>query len=72
MLIFFYIIKHIITHKNKILYKFFYVLFAPYNLKGEKRFVSVSDPYSNFYINYLRIYMINLRFNFYESLQDQC
>ena len=29
-------------------------------------------PYSNFYIYYLRIYMINLRFNFYESLQDQC
>ena len=55
MLIFFYIIKHIITHKNKILYRFFYVLFAPYNLKGEKRFVS--DPYSNFYIYYLRIYI---------------
>jgi len=31
MLIFFYIIKHIITYKNKILYKFFYILFAPYN-----------------------------------------
>ena len=39
----FYIIKHIITHKNKILYRFFYVLFAPYNLKGEKRFESVFE-----------------------------
>ena len=38
--------------------------------KVKKRFVS--DSYSNFYIYYLRIYMINLRFSFYESLQDQC
>jgi hypothetical protein len=31
MLIFFYVIKHISTKMNKILYKLFYVLFGPYN-----------------------------------------
>jgi hypothetical protein len=29
-LIFSYVIKHIITNKNKILHKLFYALFAPY------------------------------------------
>ena len=72
MLIFFYIIKHIITHKNKILYRFFMYYLLPTIKKVKKRFESVSDPYSNFYIYYLRIYMIHLRFSFYESLQDQC
>jgi hypothetical protein len=36
MLIFSYVIKHIITIKNKILYKLFYVLFSPYNKKMKK------------------------------------
>ena len=40
--------------------------------KVKKDLNPYSYPYSNFYIYYLRIYMINLRFNFYESLQDQC
>jgi hypothetical protein len=31
-----YVIKHIITNKNKFLHKLFYTLFAPYNQKGEK------------------------------------
>jgi hypothetical protein len=52
MLIFFYVIKHIITDKNKILYKLFYVLFAPHNRKGEK----ISEFVSEFYIFHLRRY----------------
>jgi hypothetical protein len=31
-----YFIKHVITNKNKILYKLFYALFAPYNKKVKK------------------------------------
>ena len=68
MLIFFYIIKHIITHKNKILYNFFMYYLLPTIKKVKKD----SNPYSNFYIYYLKIYMITLRFSFYEPLQDQC
>jgi hypothetical protein len=43
----------------------------PTTKKDEKTFESVSDPYSNFYIYHLIIYMINLTFSFYESLQGQ-
>jgi hypothetical protein len=42
MLIFSYVIKHIITNKNKILHKLFYALFAHYK-KKVKRY-----PYPNF------------------------
>jgi hypothetical protein len=35
MLIFSYVIKHIIINKNKMLHKLFYVLFASYNKKVE-------------------------------------
>jgi hypothetical protein len=34
MLFFSYVINHIITYKNKILYKLIYTLFAPYNKKN--------------------------------------
>jgi hypothetical protein len=34
MLIFSYVINHISTNMNKILYKLFYVLFDPYNTKS--------------------------------------
>jgi hypothetical protein len=34
MLIFLYVIKHISTNINKILYKLFYILFALYNTKS--------------------------------------
>jgi hypothetical protein len=46
MLIFSYVIKHISTNMNKLLYKLFYVLFAPYNTKSWKitEFVSESIP----------------------------
>jgi hypothetical protein len=46
MLIFSYVIKHISTNMNKILYKLFYVLFALYNTKVEKitEFVFESIP----------------------------
>ena len=46
MLIFSYVIKHISTNMNKILYKLFYVLFAPYNTKSWKitEFISESIP----------------------------
>ena len=43
-----------------------------YLLPTIKKVKKDSNPYLNFYIYYLRIYMINLRFSFYESLQDQC
>jgi hypothetical protein len=33
ILIFYYIIKHIITNNNEILNKLFYALFSPYNKK---------------------------------------
>jgi hypothetical protein len=56
MLIFSYVIKHIIINKNKFLHKL-YTLFAPYNKKGEKVSVSVSE----LYIYHLRRYVINLR-----------
>jgi hypothetical protein len=54
LLIFSYVIKHIITEKNKVLHKLFYSLFAPYNRKV-KIFVS------EFNIYYLRRYIINLK-----------
>jgi hypothetical protein len=43
MLIFSYVIKHIIINKNKIMLKMFYTLFAPYNKKCKK--ISVSEFY---------------------------
>jgi hypothetical protein len=48
MLIFFYVIKHISINMNKILYKLFYVLFAPYNTKVEKIIEFVSESISKF------------------------
>jgi hypothetical protein len=47
MLIFSYIIKHIIINKNKILHKLFYVLFAPYN-KKVKHYRFVFESILNF------------------------
>jgi hypothetical protein len=46
MLVFSYVIKHISTNMNKILYKLFYVLFAPTTQKVEKitEFVFKSIP----------------------------
>jgi hypothetical protein len=35
-------IKNIITNKNKMLYKLFYVLFAPCNEKGENICICIS------------------------------
>jgi hypothetical protein len=47
-----YAIKNIITNKNKMLYKLFYVLFAPYNEKGEK----YSYLYLTLYLNFISIF----------------
>jgi hypothetical protein len=44
MLTFSHVIKNIITDKNKILYIWFYTLFAHYNKKGKKYVY----PYLNF------------------------
>jgi hypothetical protein len=41
MLIFSYVIKHIIINNNKILHNFFYILFSPYNKKKVKIHVSI-------------------------------
>jgi hypothetical protein len=38
MVILSYVLKYIITNKNKISHKLFYVLFAPYNNKKDKKF----------------------------------
>jgi hypothetical protein len=67
MLIYSYFIKHIITNKNKVLYKLVYALFAPCHKKMKK--YSYLYLYPNF-IYYLRRYMV--RFNFYEPLQARC
>ena len=72
MVIISYIIKHIITNKNKILHKLFYALFAPYNKKSEKKYRICFRIHTEFYIYHLRKYRMNLRFTFYESLQAQC
>jgi hypothetical protein len=69
-MIFSYVIKHVITNKNKVLHKLCYALFAPYNKNWKiTEFVYESIPN---YIYYLRKYRINLRFIFYEFLQTQC
>ena len=72
MVIISYIIKHIITNKNKILHKLFYALFAPYNKKKWKKYRICFRIHTEFYIYHLRKYRMNLRFTFYESLQAQC
>jgi hypothetical protein len=51
MVIFCYVLKHIITNKNKILYKLFYVLFAFYNKKVEKITEFVFESIPNFISN---------------------
>lgn len=56
MLIFFYVIKHIITIKNKILHKLFYLLFAPYNNKNEKITEFVFESIRNFISIIWKIY----------------
>jgi hypothetical protein len=68
MLIFFYVIDHIIIYKNIFLHKLIYTLFAPYR----KCICIHIKMIPKFYIYYLRIYKINLRFIFYKSVQAQC
>jgi hypothetical protein len=72
MLIFSYVIKRISTNMNKILHKLFYVLFASYNTKRWKNYRICFRIHTEVYIYYLRKYKMNLRFNFYESLQAGC
>ena len=60
MVIISYIIKHIITNKNKILHKLFYALFAPYNKKSEKKYRICFRIHTEFYIYHLRKYRMNL------------
>jgi hypothetical protein len=48
MVILCYVLKHIITNKNKILHKLFYVLFAPYNKKADKFTEFVFESILNF------------------------
>jgi hypothetical protein len=69
---FFYVIKHISTNTNKILHKLFYVLFAFYNTKSWKNYWIYFWIHTEVYIYYLKKYMMNLRFTFYESLEAQC
>jgi hypothetical protein len=69
MMIFSYVIRHIVRNRNKILHKLFYALFSPFN-KNVK--ISESISVSKFYIYNFRRYTIKLRLNFYEILQGQC
>jgi hypothetical protein len=57
MVILCYVLKHIITNKNKILYKLFYVLFAHYNKKKLKKLPNLfSNPYRILYLSFKKIY----------------
>jgi hypothetical protein len=56
MLVFSYIINHIITNKYKILYRFLCTIFS-LNEKSEKTTESVSSSYSNSYIYHLKKYI---------------
>jgi hypothetical protein len=71
MVIFCYVLKHIITNKNKILYKLFYYYLLPTTKKLKKLSNLFLNLYRILYLS-LRKYMMNLRINFYESLQAQC
>ena len=56
MVIISYIIKHIITNKNKILHKLFYALFAPYNKKKWKTIPNLfPNPYRILYLSFEKI-----------------
>jgi hypothetical protein len=56
MVILSYVLKHIITNKNKILNKLFYVLFAPYNKKKLKILPNLfSNPYRILYLPFEKI-----------------
>jgi hypothetical protein len=68
---FYYVIKHIIRNKNKILHKLFYALFALYN-KKVKHYRICFRIHTEFYIYHLRKYRMNLWFTFYEYLKAQC
>jgi hypothetical protein len=56
MVILCYVLKHIITNKNKILHKLFYVFFAPYNKKVEKLPNLFLNPYRILYLPFKKIY----------------
>jgi hypothetical protein len=55
VLIFSYVIKHVITNKNMFLHKLFYALFALYNEKGENCFMhyllSTTKKVAHFFIS---------------------
>jgi hypothetical protein len=57
MVILCYVLKHIITNKNKILHKLFYVFFAPYNEKKLKKLPNLfSKPYQILYLSFKKIH----------------
>jgi hypothetical protein len=65
MLIFSYVIKHIITDKNKILHKLFYFICSLQpKMKNQRIYFRI---HIEFYIYHLRKYMMNSR-----SLQARC
>jgi hypothetical protein len=64
---FFYFVKHIITKKNKILYKLFYALFASYNKKLKKITEFVSKSIQNLKFKIYDKFNVYL----YEYLQAQ-
>ena len=56
MLIFFYIINHIITHKNKILYRFFMYYLLPTIKKVKKNLNRYRSVFEFLYLLFENIY----------------
>ena len=56
MLIFFYIIKHIIRHKNKILYRFFMYYLLPTIKKVKKIRIRIRSVFEFLYLLFENIY----------------
>jgi hypothetical protein len=56
MVIFSYVIKHIITNKNKILHKLFYALFAQRNKNGENNPICIYVYTRILYLTFEKIF----------------
>jgi uncharacterized UBP type Zn finger protein len=68
MLIFFYVIKHIVTYKNKILHKSFYILFSLYNKEGKNYLYLYPNDTRILYLSLEKIYD-KFKVYLYETLQ---
>jgi hypothetical protein len=60
MLIYSYVMKHVIINRNKILYTLFYTFFAPCNQKGEKKYL-YPICIQNLYLLFEKIYLYYIK-----------